>query len=256
MYPMQYSKVHRHTLVSLEKFSDTSTRFDLVCFDIIGSLSLSKGFHHCLTSIDHFIRWVEVIPLPNIQATTLAEAFHSIWIDCFGVPSTITIDQGRQFESCIFRNLSGQLGVQRIRTTEYHPQSNALIEKFHQLLKASVMCHATEKWMEAIPTIFLGLRASLTENIGSTSAEMMYEKTLRLSGEVFDNTDKLFKVNINERSSTISIDLGKPVFLPNTDSDITPSATKVSLNTPAKKNLLETRSSRHVHFPDYFVSSR
>ncbi|GFS86122.1 pol polyprotein [Nephila pilipes] len=76
----------------------------------------------------------------------------------------------------------------RINTTAYHPQSNGLIEEFHPPLKAAIMCHATDKWTEVLPTILLGLRAFLKENIGCTSAELVYGKTLRLPGEFFDCT--------------------------------------------------------------------
>ncbi|GFX47487.1 pol polyprotein [Trichonephila clavipes] len=47
------------------------------------------------------------------------------------------------------------------------------------------MCHATEKWTEILPTILLGFRAALKENLGCTSAELVYGKTLRLPGEFF-----------------------------------------------------------------------
>ncbi|GFS44205.1 pol polyprotein [Nephila pilipes] len=69
-------------------------------------------------------------------------------------------------------------------------------------------------------------------------------------------SNKLFKVNVNGKPSTISIARVKPAFMLNTDTDITPSATKLSLDTSAKIHLCETRSSRHLNFPDYFVSSR
>ncbi|GFX27666.1 pol polyprotein [Trichonephila clavipes] len=47
------------------------------------------------------------------------------------------------------------------------------------------MYHATEKWTEILPTILLGFRAALKENLGCTSAELVYGKTLRLPGEFF-----------------------------------------------------------------------
>ncbi|GFS80149.1 pol polyprotein [Nephila pilipes] len=73
---------------------------------------------------------------------------------------------------------------------------------------------------------------------------------------VLKHSDKLFKVNVDGKPTTISINRGKPAFMSNTDSDIIPSATKLSLDTRAKTNLRQTRSGRHVPFPDYFVLAR
>ncbi|GFU82477.1 pol polyprotein [Trichonephila clavipes] len=51
------------------------------------------------------------------------------------------------------------------------------------------MCHATEKWTEILPTILFDFRAALKENLGCTSAELVYGKTLRLPGEFFIATE-------------------------------------------------------------------
>ncbi|GFU44820.1 pol polyprotein [Nephila pilipes] len=50
------------------------------------------------------------------------------------------------------------------------------------------MCHATGKWTKVLPIILLRLQTSLEENIGCTSAELMYGKTLRLPAQFFDYT--------------------------------------------------------------------
>ncbi|GFT13161.1 pol polyprotein [Nephila pilipes] len=62
---------------------------------------------------------------------------------------------------------------------------------------------------------------------------------------VLKRSDNLFKINVNGKLSSISIDRGKLAFLPNTDSDIIPNTTKLSLDSPAKTNLRQTCSSHH-----------
>jgi len=66
----------------------------------------SEGFRYCLTCVDRFTRWPEVIPLENQEAETVARAFYTHWISRFGTPLIITTDQGRQFESNLFKYLS------------------------------------------------------------------------------------------------------------------------------------------------------
>ena len=69
----------------------------------------------------------------------------------FGVPSTVSTDRGRQFESTLWRELTELLGSKRIRTTAYHPSANGLIEQFHRQLKASLKARQPTLWVLITP---------------------------------------------------------------------------------------------------------
>ncbi|GFU15042.1 hypothetical protein TNCV_3702281 [Trichonephila clavipes] len=184
----QKSKIHRHTRSPLSSFQEPSQRFDHVHLDLIGPLPPSNGYTYCLTMIDRFSKWPEAQPLKDITAETVAEAFFSSWVSRFGPPEILTTDRGRQFESSLFKALSKLLGVQKCRTTGYHPQANGMIEELHRPLKSAIKCHATERWTEVLPIILLGLRASLKEDILCTPAELVFRTTIRLPGEMFDSS--------------------------------------------------------------------
>ncbi|GFX58913.1 retrovirus-related Pol polyprotein from transposon 412 [Trichonephila clavipes] len=184
----QKSKIHRHTRSPLSSFQEPSQRFDHVYLDLIGPLPPSNGYTYCLTMIDRFSKWPEAQPLKDITAETVAEAFFSSWVSRFGTPAILTTDRGRQFESSLFKALSKLLGVQKCRTTGYHPQANGMIEELHRPLKSAIKCHATERWTEVLPIILLGLRASLKEDILCTPAELVFGTTIRLPGEMFDSS--------------------------------------------------------------------
>ncbi|GFW71945.1 hypothetical protein TNCV_3221211 [Trichonephila clavipes] len=161
----QKSKIHRHTRSPLSSFQEPSQRFDHVHLDLIGPLPPSNGYTYCLTMIDRFSKWPEAQPLKDITAETVVEGFFSSWVSRCGTPAILTTDSGRQFESSLFKALSKLLGVQKCRTTGYHPQANGMIEELHRPLKSAIKCHATEHWTEVLPIILLGLRASLKEDI-------------------------------------------------------------------------------------------
>ncbi|GFX89971.1 retrovirus-related Pol polyprotein from transposon 412 [Trichonephila clavipes] len=113
----------------LSSFQEPSQRFDHVHLDLIGPLPPSNGYTYCLTMIDRFSKWPEAQPLKDITAETVAEAFFSSWVSRFETPAILTTDRGRQVEFLLFKALSKLLGVQKCRTTGYHPQANGMIEE-------------------------------------------------------------------------------------------------------------------------------
>lgn len=178
----QRSKVSRHIKSPLQPFTATSQRFHHVHIDIIGPLPHSKNFQYCLTAIDRVTRWPEAWPMVGISAEEVAEVFHREWIARFGVPSIVTTDQGRQFESSLFNRLLNICGIERVRTTSYHPQANGMVERMHRQLKASLMCH-NNSWTTVLPLVLLGMRSALKEDLNTSSAELLYGEALRLPGE-------------------------------------------------------------------------
>lgn len=181
----QRSKIQRHTSTALGTLPTPDSRFDHVHLDIVGPLPPCHGKVYLLTCVDRFTCWAEAIPIADITAETVASAFLYHRVARFGVPSTITTDRGRQFESALFTAISQLMGTSRIRTTAYHPMSNGMVERFHHQLKAALTATEEHNWVEALPLILLGIRSTLKEDIGCSAAELVYATTLRLPGEFF-----------------------------------------------------------------------
>lgn len=143
----------------------------------------SQGYRYCLTCIDRYSRWPEVVPLADQEAETVATAFYAAWICRFGTPLRITTDQGRQFESNLFKLLNRLTGTTHLRTTAYHPAANGMVERLHRQLKAAIKCHENDTWVDTLPTVLLGIRSAWKEDLQATAAEMLYGESLRLPGE-------------------------------------------------------------------------
>lgn len=80
-----------------------------------------------------------VIPIPNMTAVTVAQAFVSSWIAQFRVSVKLTIVLERQFESKHFRDLRRILGITYLKMTPYHPQAIGQIEGTHRQLKIAII---------------------------------------------------------------------------------------------------------------------
>lgn len=184
----QRSKVQRHSRTIPQKIDMPDSRFSHIHVDII-ILPYVDDHRYCLTITDRFTRWPEAVPLKKITAEIVTNALFDNWVARYGTPQTITTDQGSQFEATLFKAMAHFIGAKQNRTTPYHPASNGMIERFHRTLKAALMCKSSTPWTQLLPSVLLGLRTSLKEDIGCSPAELLYGTTLRLPGEFFVHTE-------------------------------------------------------------------
>ena len=80
------------------------------------------------------MKWVEVEALTTI---TEAKIQNFVWknIVCrFGIPRTIILDNGRQFDSQGFRLFCSNLGIKNHFSSPRHPQANGQTEVTNQTL--------------------------------------------------------------------------------------------------------------------------
>ncbi|KRZ82122.1 Transposon Tf2-6 polyprotein [Trichinella sp. T8] len=177
----QRTKVHRHTKTPLEIFTVPDRRFDHVHVDIVGPLPPSRGFSYLLTVIDRFTRWPEVVPLTNTSTDTVCRAFLSTWVARFGIPTIVTTDQGRQFQSALWRELTTALRIKLVPASAYHPQTN----------DRPAHANHSHRWIDALPLVLLGIREyvnSVKEDLRHAPAELVYGSPLRLPGVFFTKT--------------------------------------------------------------------
>ena len=186
--PCQTSKIQRHIKAPLEKFHVPPRRFDHIHVDLVGPLPPSKGYTYLLTVVDRFTRWPEAIPLTNTVTLTCAEALVSNWISRFGVPLDMSSDRGSQFTSQLWASVSQLLGTTLHHTTAYHPQANGLVERFHRHLTSALKARLTgPNWTDELPWVLLGVRTAPKEDLGCSSAELVYGAPLTVPGDFLAN---------------------------------------------------------------------
>jgi transposase InsO family protein len=95
--------------------------------------------------MNYFTKWPEVYPIPNQEASTVAEALVTNFFCRFGAPRELHSDQGRNFESHLLNEVLQRLGISKTRTTPLHPQSDGMVERYiktiEQHLRKGVTSH-------------------------------------------------------------------------------------------------------------------
>ena len=65
------------------------------------------------------------------------------------------------------------LGIQRHRTTAYHPQANGLVERFHRHFKEGLKARMTgNNWVNEFPIVLLGISTTMKKDLSCSSADL------------------------------------------------------------------------------------
>ena len=189
--PCQQAKVTRHVVPPIGDFEVPSQRFSHLNLDLV-TLTTSNGFSHLLTIVDRFTRWPVAVPIADITAETVADAFAHGWVSTYGVPVAITTDRGSQFSSAIWTQLMSQWGIKSIMTAAYHPEANGMVERLHRRLKEALLALSKDhpiEWYWKLPLALLAIRTTLKPDIGASPADLVFGDALALPGDVVQTAD-------------------------------------------------------------------
>jgi transposase InsO family protein len=151
----QRRKEEREFVAPLGKTEEPSSPFEFTSMDIAGPhLVTPRKNKYLLTFIDHFSKWVEAYPIPDITAETCARVYSSQILTRHGTGSTLLTDQGRSFMPAFFKETCKILGIRKVNTSSYHPSSKGMIERWLRSLHSgpSHFTDATNtNWEHLVP---------------------------------------------------------------------------------------------------------
>ena len=154
----------------LQSLPKVTEKCETIGLDIVGPCGMTaRGNKYIVTMIDHCSRWVEAIPVPNIETETVAKAFVEGVISRKGCPRYLVTDRGGQFMSGLWSDLMKLLKVRHCPTTAYHPAGNGRTERLHHTLLTSlkISLHlAGHDWDEQLPLALLAYRTSPHTSLG------------------------------------------------------------------------------------------
>ena len=84
---------------------------------------------------DHFTKHVLAYVTPNEMAKTIAKFLYWGYISIFGSPARLLSDRGASFISSVIEKMCKILGIKWLWTMPYHPQTNGLVERLHQMIR-------------------------------------------------------------------------------------------------------------------------
>ncbi|GBM57276.1 Transposon Ty3-I Gag-Pol polyprotein [Araneus ventricosus] len=162
--------------------------FERMALDILGPFPVTtKGSRYVLVLMDYFTKWPEAIPIPDQEASTVAEELVQSWISCYGVLMILHSYQGTNFNSALFTELCKLLGILKTRTTALHSESDGMVERFNRTILNHLSLFVSRNqtdWDTHLPLFLLTYRSAEHAVTGLTPAEMLFGRTLRLPCDI------------------------------------------------------------------------
>ena len=158
-----------------------------ICVDIVGPFPESNnGNKYALVVTDCFMKYVEIYPMLNQEATTVAQIMTKEFFSRYGVPTYLHSDQGTQLESALFAETCKILGITKTRTTPFRPQSDGQSERnIKTLTKMIAMTSEDQRdWDEHLLFLSMAYRATTQESTGLTPNFMMYGRELQMPVDI------------------------------------------------------------------------
>ena len=109
---------------------------------------------------DHFSKYVVAYVVKDQTARTAAETLRIGYFGLFGAPAYLVSDQGKAFTGHVITHLRELYGVQKLRTSPYHAQTNGQVEHMNQTIIRMIGKLEEDRkacWSEHLPELLKGL---------------------------------------------------------------------------------------------------
>ena len=118
---------------------------------------------------DHFSKYVVAYVVKDQTARTAAETLRNGYFGLFGAPAYLVSDQGKAFTGHIITHLCDLNGVQKLKTSPYHAQTNGQVERMNQTIICMIGKLEEDKkacWSEHLLKLLLAYNATCSAVIG------------------------------------------------------------------------------------------
>ena len=186
--PCKLQKTSKQTKHGKLKLFPAHKPWEVVHVDIVGPYpTTSQGNKFILSAICRFSRFCELTSMPDMKASTCAQAFLNSVVTRYGVPRTIITDRGKQFSGTLWAaimesthiriNGNNTTPIRHAMTTSMAPQTNGAVERMHRVLRSTLAILAREynqEWDTLLQYCAYAFRTSQHASTGMSPYEIVF----------------------------------------------------------------------------------
>ncbi len=161
----------------------TTAPLELVCIDFWSAEDRRNKSVDVLVITDHFTKLAHAFPCQDQTAKYVAKSLWDGFFCVYGFPQRIHSDQGASFESELIAELLELAGIDKSRTTPYHPMGNGGTERFNRTLGnmlRSLPPRPKQKWPQLVQTMTFVYNCTAHETTVFATFYLMFGRVPRL----------------------------------------------------------------------------
>lgn len=162
--------------------------WELVSVDFVGPFTRSrKGNTVMLVVVDWITKYVIVYPMRNADSYRMVEFLEQEVFLKFSRPRIVLSDNGRQFESLVFKSLLSRQNIKHMKTAYYCPMVNNA-ERVNRVLITCIRALLDEdhrSWDENLPAITAAINSSKHEATGVSPHFANFGRELLLHTDLY-----------------------------------------------------------------------
>jgi transposase InsO family protein len=153
--------------------------FECFAIDVVGPLPIdSQQYQYVVVCIDLFTRYVELIPVKDNSAASIAKSLFQLF-GRYGMVREIQSDNGGNLASGVIDELMKWMGMKHRYTLPYRPEANGIAERVNSSLLKHLNGFIMElrikpDWSVVLPLVQRIINATPHVSIGTTPVRMIY----------------------------------------------------------------------------------
>ena len=131
----------------------------------------------------HFSKYIVAYVVKDQTAHTAAETLRNGYLGLFGAPAYLVSDQGKTFVGHIITHLCDLYGVQKLKTSPYHAQTNGQVEHMNQMIIRMIGKLEEDKKAcrsEHLPELLLAYNATCSAVTGYSPYYLLFGRRSRI----------------------------------------------------------------------------
>jgi Integrase core domain len=174
------NNVQERTRVQTMQLFTAHEPLEFVAIDILDPLpKTAHGNRFMLVISDRFSKLTRTITMRTTTALAVAKAFCTHWVFYYGPPRYLISDNGLQFTFKFFLEVCRELGIAKVFTTAYHPQTNGQVGRFNRTILNALRTFVAKSqadWDDYTSAITYGYNSRIHASLGFAPFELVLSR--------------------------------------------------------------------------------